>query len=96
MGGTGISPAFLKAILAVITAMISLIIAAETTVPDTIFASDGSKPFKADTAIPVKTRETPECGRRVNPRYFVTAGSACVIFPPRKAPPIFPAARESI
>lgn len=55
-----ISPAHLNAYFATITAIISLIIAAATMVPDTIDASDGSKEDRAVVAIPVNTKETPE------------------------------------
>lgn len=51
---------FRKAAFATITAIISLMIAAATIVPDTIEASEGAIPFSADTAIPVNTSETPE------------------------------------
>ena len=57
---SSISPAHLKAYFATITAMISLITAAATIVPDTISASDGAKEDSAEAAIPVNTRETPE------------------------------------
>ena len=50
-----ISSAFRKAAFATITAIISLMIAAATIVPDTIEASEGAIPFSADTAIPVNT-----------------------------------------
>ena len=55
-----ISPAHLNAYFATITAIISLIIAAATIVPDTIAASDESKEERVVVAIPVNTRETPE------------------------------------
>lgn len=55
-----ISPAHLNAYFATITAIISLIIAAATIVPDTIVASDGSKEDRVVVAIPVNTKETPE------------------------------------
>lgn len=77
-----ISPARLNAYFATITAIISLIIAAATIVPDTIAASEGSKADNVVVAIPVNTSETPEWGSRVKPRYFVTAGGALVNFPP--------------
>lgn len=65
-------------------------------VPDTIDARDASIAFSVVTGMPVNTRDTPECGNKVNPRYFVTVGSAFVIFPPKYAPPIFPAALDRI
>ncbi len=74
--------------------MISLMIAAATIVPDTIEAREVSIAAKVETAIPVNTKDTPEWGSYVNPRYFVTEGSAFVILPPQYAPPIFPAALE--
>lgn len=86
----------MNASFAATTAIISFIIAAAATVPDTTDAEEGSKPDSVDTAIPVKTSDTPECGRSVNPRYFVTVGAAFVSLPPRKAPPILPAALERI
>ena len=91
-----ISPAFLKAIFAIITAIISLIIAAETIVPDIMVANDGSIKVIVLTAIPVNTNDTPESGSQVKPKYFVTFGSAFVHFPPKYAPPIFPIARDKI
>ena len=57
-----ISPARLNAYFATITAIISLIIAAATIVPDTIAASEGSKADNVVVAIPVNTSETPEWG----------------------------------
>lgn len=71
---SAISPAHLNAYFATTTAIISLIIAAATIVPDTIVASDESKEDKVVVAIPVNTKETPEWGSRVKPRYFVTTG----------------------
>lgn len=55
-----ISPAHLKANFATITAIISLIIAAATIVPDTIEAREASIAVKVVTAIPVNTKDTPE------------------------------------
>lgn len=55
-----ISPAHLKANFATITAIISLIMAAATIVPDTISASEESIAVKVETAIPVNTNDTPE------------------------------------
>ena len=86
----------MKANFAIITAIISLIIAAATIVPDTIAASEGSMEFSVVTAIPVNTKDTPECGSNVNPRYLVTVGYAFVSLPPRYAPPILPTALEMI
>lgn len=54
-----ISPAHLKANLATITAMTSLMMAAATIVPDAMEASEASIAVKAETAIPVKIRDTP-------------------------------------
>ena len=51
-------------------------------------ASDGSIAVKEVAAIPVNTRETPEWGKRVSPRYFFTVGGDFVITPPRSAPPV--------
>ena len=70
--------------------------AAATMVPDTIAAREESTEVNVVTAIPVNTKDTPEWGNSVKPRYFVTAGSAFVSFPPKNAPPIFPAALERI
>ena len=67
-----ISPAHLKANFAIIIAIISLIIAAATIVPDTILASEASIVSSVVVAIHVKTKDTPECGSSVNPKYFVT------------------------
>lgn len=55
-----ISPAHLNAYFAINTAIISLIIAAATIVPDITDADEGSILFNVVTAIHVKTRETPE------------------------------------
>ena len=71
-------------------------IAAATIVPDTMEASDGSIEVSVVTAIPVKTRDTPECGSNVKPRYLVTEEQAFVIFPPKYAPPILPIALDII
>ena len=76
--------------------MISFMMAAATIVPEINAASSGSIALNAFTAIPVKTSDTPECGSNVNPRYFVTVGSAFVILPPRYELPIFPIARDTI
>ena len=46
-------------------------------------ASDGSIAVKEVAAIPVNTRETPEWGKRVSPRYWFTVGGDFVITPPR-------------
>ena len=62
--------------------MISLIIAAETMVPEIIAANEASIVAIVFTAMPVKIKDTPECGRSVKPRYLVTLGSALVNFPP--------------
>lgn len=71
-------------------------IAAATIVPDTIDAREGAIDESVVIAIPVNTRETPECGSNVKPRYFVTEGSALVNLPPIYAPPIFPTALDKI
>ena len=76
--------------------MISFMIAAATIVPDTIVARAVSVTVKVETAIPVNTRDIPEWGNNVNPRYFVTAVSAFVILPPKYEPPIFPIALEKM
>ena len=65
-------------------------------VPDTIDARDASIAVSIVTAMPVNTRDTPECGNKVNLRYFVTVGYTFVIFTPKYAPPIFPAALDRI
>lgn len=70
--------------------------AGATMVPDIIVAGEESIEVNVVTAIPVNTKDTPEWGNNVNPRYFLTVGSAFVTFPPQKAPPIFPAALERI
>ena len=54
----------------------------------------GSTVAIVEAAMPVKTRETPEWGRRVRPRCFVIVFSFLMVAPPSEAKPIFPAARE--
>ena len=49
-------------------------IAAATIAPSTIADSPGSITLSDAAAIPVNTSETPECGKSVKPRDFVTAG----------------------
>lgn len=71
-------------------------IAAATMVPDIIAARDELNDESVVVAIPVNTKETPECGSKVNPKNFVTVGSAFVNFPPMKAPPIFPTALDNM
>ena len=61
-------------------------IAAATIEPCTIADSPGSITLSDAAAIPVNTSETPECGKSVKPRNFVTVGGALVIFPPINAP----------
>lgn len=46
--------------------------------------------------IPANTKETPEWGNKVSPRYLTTVEGAFMIFEPSSAPPIFPMARERI
>ena len=65
------------------TAMISFMIAAATIVPDTIVARAVSVTVKVETAIPVNTRDTPEWGNNVNPRYF--DGCVCFCYSDRKS-----------
>ena len=55
-----ISPARINAYFAIMTAMISFMIAAATIVPETIVASDGSNDDSVVVAMPVNTSETPE------------------------------------
>ena len=57
-----ISPAHLNANFATMTAMISLMIAAATIVPDIKAATDASVSESVVTAMPVNTRDTPEWG----------------------------------
>ncbi len=45
--------------------------AAAAIVPCTICAHSGAGAAKTETAIPVNTKETPECGNNVNPKYFL-------------------------
>ena len=59
-------------------------------------AREASISVNVVTAMPVNTKDTPELGNNVKPRYFVIVGSAFVIFPPKYAPPIFLAALESV
>lgn len=73
------SPAHSKPFFAVMTAMISLITAAAAMVPCTILAHSGAGAFKTETAMPVNTKETPEWGRRVRPRYFLTVSGDFVM-----------------
>ena len=47
----------------------------------------------ADTAIPVNTRETPEWGSSVKPKYFFTVSGAWVTAAPKYAPLYLPTAR---
>lgn len=86
----------MKANFAMITAIISLMIAAATIVPETIEAREASIDVNVVTAIPVNTKDTPECGSNVNPRYFVTVEGALVNLPPIYAPPILPTALDNI
>ena len=76
-----------------ITAMISLITAAAAMVPWMIFAHSGAGPVSTDTAIPVKTRDTPEWGSKVKPRKFRTVLGDLVTAAPKNAPKYFPNAR---
>lgn len=85
-----VSPASSKPFLAAITAIISLMTAAAAMVPVTMDANSGSEVTRTELTIPVKTKETPECGSRVNPRNFCTVTGILVIFAPNLAPPYFP------
>ena len=57
--------------------------AAAAIVPCTICAHSGAGAAKTETAIPVNTKETPECGNNVNPKYFFTVTGALVIEEPK-------------
>ena len=92
--GASSSPAHSKPFLATITAMISLMTAAAAMVPWTMAEHSGAGPDSMETVIPVKTRETPEWGNRVRPRYFLTVLGEWVIQEPKYAPKYLPAARE--
>ena len=61
-----------------------------------ISAHSGAGPLSTDTAIPVNTSETPECGSRVKPRYFFTVSGAWVTAAPKYAPLYLPIARAII
>ena len=76
--------------------MISLITAAAAIVPRIIFAQSGASPANTDTAIPVNTSDTPECGKRVSPSYFLTLSGDFVTLAPKYAPKYLPAARTMI
>lgn len=68
-GSQSISPASSEPFLAAITAIISLITAAAAMVPFTITARSGWEAASTEQMIPVKTKDTPEWGSRVSPRY---------------------------
>lgn len=90
------SPAHSRAFLATITAITSFITAAAAIVPCIIFAHSGAGPFKTETAIPVNTNDTPECGSNVSPKYFFTTCGERVIAAPKNAPLYFPTALDII
>ena len=54
--------------------------------------SAGSAGESTEHTIPVNTRDTPECGSSVSPRYFLTVTGMPVIFAPVLAPKYFPKA----
>ena len=60
--------------------------------PWIICAHSGAGLLKTDTAIPVKTKETPEWGSNVNPKYFLTVSGDLVILAPKYAPKYLPKA----
>ena len=76
--------------------MISLITAADAIVPWIILAHSGAGVANDETAIPVKTRDTPECGNNVKPKYFLTVSGHLVIVAPNLAPKYFPKALVKI
>ena len=78
------------------TAITSLMTAAAAMVPWMIWAHSGAGPCSTDTAMPVNTRDTPECGSRVKPRYLRTVSGAWVTAAPKYAPPYLPTARATI
>lgn len=86
------SPAHSNPFFAAMTAMISFITAAAAIVPCIIRAHSGAGPDRTETAIPVNTRETPEWGSRVRPRYFLTVSGDFVTDAPKKAPKYLPQA----
>ncbi len=73
--------------------MTSLMTAAAAMVPRTISPYWLKEPVREEIAMPVSTRETPEWGMSVSPRYFRTVAGAPEIRAPMAAPPIFPTAR---
>ena len=92
-----IFPAKVNPFFAMITAIISLITAAAAMVPFTITARDDwPPPSKEAQTIPVNTSDTPEWGKRVNPRYFWTVSGIFIHFAPNRAPKYFPHARTAI
>ena len=58
-----------------------------------IEAHSGAGTLNTDTAIPVNTRETPEWGSSVKPKYFFTVSGAWVTAAPKYAPLYLPTAR---
>ena len=58
-------------------------------VPCKIFAHSGAGPFNTETAIPVKTRDTPEWGRRVRPKKRLPVVGDFVMLAPEYAPKYF-------
>lgn len=91
----GISPASSKPLRAAMTAMNSLMIAAAAIVPWTIWTSCGCEASVVQM-MPVKTRNTPLCGRSVRPRYFCTVTGRRVALAPKRAPKYFPIALAAI
>ena len=61
-----------------------------------IEAHSGAGPLSTDTAMPVNTSDTPECGSNVNPKNFLTVCGACVTDAPKYAPLYLPIARAVI
>ena len=57
--------------------------AAAAIVPWMMEAHSGAGPSRMETAMPVKTRDTPEWGSRVKPRYFFTVSGAWVMEAPK-------------
>ena len=47
------------------------------------FGTSGAGAFKTETAMPVNTREPPEWGRRIRPRYFLTVLGDFVMLAPK-------------
>ena len=82
------SPASWRPFRARKTATTSLITAAAAMVPRAMSPYWLNVPVRDEIAMPVKTRETPECGMRVSPRYLRTVTGAWDRCAPMAAPPL--------